>query len=238
MGEASSKSVADSPASKAAPLERAAPKYSKYFCSAFVLLLIAFVGSIEPGIPPRRAWNAIESEHVLLITKAMLLYAQDHQGKFPFGKSSTEVFQKLLEGGYADYSLFYFPMKGKTPALNRQPLKPENVCFDMTGPSDSSAPDDLPLVFSTGFKVSYKPGASAKRLVPLEFRVPGFELFRPDPGPSHNCIVIGYKLSQVRTLFVTDDATNPNGSARGFIPANFNAGGKIYDQLTPDGVLP
>ena len=68
-----------------------------------MLLLVTFIGSIEPGIPPRRAWNAIESEHVSLITKALLRYAQDHQGKFPSGGSSTEIFQKLLEGGYADY---------------------------------------------------------------------------------------------------------------------------------------
>lgn len=240
MSEASLKSKGDSPAPKAGSSATAAPKY---FGIVLLLLLIAFVGSIVPGIPPRRAWGAIESQNVLLIIKSMLSYARDHQGNFPSGKSSTEVFQKLLDGGYADYmenrpSVFYFPGKGKIPGVNGQPLKPENVCFDVTCPLDGSVPDDLPLVFSTGFKVSYEPGASAKRLVPLEFRVPGFELFRPDPGPSHNCVVIGYKLPQVKRIFVTDDATNPNGSAQGFIPANFNAQGKIYQQLTPDGLLP
>lgn len=243
MSEAASKGRANSSAQKAASPERPPHRYFRYWGIAlFVLLLIAIIGSIEPGIPPRRAWNAIESQNVLLITRAMLQYAQDHQGKYPFGKSSTEVFQKLLEGGYAGYyevpaSLFYFPMKGKTAPLEGQPLKPENVCYDVTSSADSSDSADLPLVYSTGFKVSYEPGASAKLVAPLEFRWHGFELFRPDPGPSHNCIVIGYKQPKVRTLLVTSDVANLNGVAPGFIPADFNTNGKTYRQLTPDGVL-
>jgi hypothetical protein len=234
----------DLPLQNVTPTEKRPRRYWGYIWSAFfVLLLVIYIGGMTPGIPPRRAWHSIESEHVRLIAQAMLRYAQDHQGRYPSGKSSTEVFQKILDGGYADYyeiqaSLFYFPIKGKTPPLAGQPLKPENVCFDVTGLAASSDSDELPLVFSTGFKVSYEPGASAIRLAPLEFRWPGFELFRPDPGPIRNCIIIGYKQPQAHILFVTADAANPNGLASGFIPADFRTNGKNYQQLTPDGVLP
>jgi hypothetical protein len=240
MSEGAPTGGTESPVPQAASPERRPSRYGYYFWSALVLLLIIVIGLIEPGIPPRSAWNAIEAEHVHLIASALLRYAQDHQGKFPPGESSTAVFQKLLDEGYAGYFesrslLFYFPMKGKTPPLEGQPLKPENVSFDVTNLMDVSDSDAVPLVFSTGFKVSYEPGARAQRLTTPDFRIPGFELFRPDPGPRHNSIVVGDKRAKVRTLVVTDDATNPNGSARGFIPADFKSNGKIYRQLTPDG---
>ena len=111
------------------------------------------------------------------IVFGMSQYANDNNGNYPDGKSSTEVFQKMLDGGYvSDPSIFYVPMAGKTKAVAGQLLKPENVCFDVTSAADRSALDGLPIVFSTGYKVNYVPGGVA---VPLVKPYPKYEV--PDP---------------------------------------------------------
>src|ERR1700722_12787274 len=50
----------------------------------------------------------------------MISYAMDNAANnnaYPDGKSSTEVFQKLLDSGYCtDPSIFYLSLPGKTPA--------------------------------------------------------------------------------------------------------------------------
>jgi hypothetical protein len=69
---------------------------------------------------------AMQTSHALYI--AMFQYAIDKDGVFPTGKSSTEVFQKLLDGGYVtDPALFCLPLRGKYPAEKGAKLKPENV---------------------------------------------------------------------------------------------------------------
>jgi hypothetical protein len=48
------------------------------------------------------------------IAVAMFQYSVDHDGKYPDGKSSTEVFQKLIDGNYvSDPAVFYVPLDGK-----------------------------------------------------------------------------------------------------------------------------
>ena len=102
----------------------------------------------------------------------MYSYAYDNQGNYPDGKSSTEVFQKLLDEGYCtDPTVFFIPLSGKSEPIAGQKLKPENVCWDVTSGVDSSAPDGLPIVFTTGFKVTYIPGGTA---VPIIYPYPPF----------------------------------------------------------------
>jgi len=217
-----------------------------YLFGAFLLVLLV-LAPIRNGIPPELAWHPIIEQRAYLISGVMLQYATDHQGKYPTGKSSTEVFQKLIDGSYAsDNTIFYFPMKGKILPEDGQPLKPENVCFDVTSPVDSSASDDLPLVFSTGYKIDYAPGASAIALNPpvRHWTDHWFEIFRPVPRVySNDAIIISYKNNNVtfRSLFYTIhdgvSTDNPDNTIPNFMPANFDAQGKTYRQLTPDGEM-
>ena len=89
----------------------------------------------------------------------MVAYANDN-GAYPDGKSSTEVFQKLLDGRYkwhagnycVDPTIFYIGLPGKTKPVMGQKLKPENVCWDVTSGVDPRDPDRLPIVFLTATK--------------------------------------------------------------------------------------
>ena len=216
----------------------------------------------------------------------MFQYANDHNQNYPDGKSSTEVFQKLIDGGYiSDPAIFYIPMVGKIKAGVGQRLKPENVCWDVTSPVDSSAPDGLPIVFSTGYKVNYVPGGAA-----IPFKKPGLDqrtqlgkllgmppLFSAIVGwcpeisaSSKNgsiefnwlakllgmpllysysaiadwnpggAIAVCYKSNSASFVIVPYSSTtvNHHGPIPNFVPADFDAKGKTYRQLTPDGVLP
>ena len=151
---------------------------------------------------------------------AMLQYSVDHNGVYPTGNSSTEAFQKLIDEKYmTDPSIFYFSMPGKTKATSDK-LKPENVSWDITIPIDSNSPDGLPVVFLTGYKVSYVPNASA---------VPLFKSFERD-------------LSGIAVCYHSNSAwfkksTLPDGTVTNFIPFDFDPVGKKFQQLTPDGPL-
>jgi len=151
----------------------------------------------------------------------MFQYAVDHNGAYPTGNSSTEVFQKLIDEKYiTDPAIFYFSIPGKTKVISDK-LKPENVCWDVTVPIVENSPDGLPVVFLTGYKVTYASGASA---VPLfkstEGRLPG--------------IAVCYKNNSARFI---KNGELPDGTITNFIPADFDLTGKKFQQLTPEGPL-
>jgi hypothetical protein len=89
-----------------------------------------------------------------IIANALNAYAEKN-GKYPDGKSSTEVFQELLDGKFiSDPSVFYVPFPGKMQAIPGQALKPENVSWYITS-CPVQGPDDFatfPLVFITAAK--------------------------------------------------------------------------------------
>jgi len=61
------------------------------------------------------------------IGRSLDQYATDHNGKYPEGKSSTEIFQKLIDKGYVtDPSIFYCPLPGKIKAEGKSRLR-ENL---------------------------------------------------------------------------------------------------------------
>jgi hypothetical protein len=184
-------------------------------------------------------------------TRALALaladYAAAHDGHFPTGNSSTEVFQKLLDEGFVnDPSIFVggYPRLDKVTSMDsKQKLKPENVGFDLTTPVDASSPDHLPVVFLTGYKIVYSPGADA---VPLSSRV----------AARIPCRAVGYKDGSA-TYYAIDsfrlpsrgwsdpNARNPyatgarsDGVINDFIPDDFDSRGVVYRQLTPTGALP
>jgi len=214
---------------------------------------------------PINARNSVNNLNAGVIADRMHVFARDHGGKYPNGKSSTEIFQKLLDDGYVrDPSLFFISMEGKTKPVPGQPLKPENVGWDVTTPIDTNMPSPetgykLPVVFSTGYKVSYLPGAAA---VPLLHPYPQYndtgppdrrnwftKLYEAPPKPPPG-IWVCYYTTLARFLPVGNGLgwvrgedgrparqNNPGNLIPNFIPTDFDAQGKRYQQLTPNGIL-
>ena|ERR1700677_1457165 len=183
--------------------------------------------------------GAIESARTLGV--ALFQYAQDNNGKYPEGKSSTEIFQRLFDGGYltftnngkeyTDLDSLYYPMPGKVRAPpGTKILKPENICWDATCCLDEQSPDKLPLIFLTGYKVTYQAGASA---VPLP---------RPTRSWSDWWQGRNYPTRLIAVSDVSDSRQIkkllPDGTIPNFISTDFDPKGKTYHQLTPDGELP
>ncbi len=177
-------------------------------------------------------------------------YATDNTqngNAYPDGASSTEVFQKLLDGNYGDDpSVFYVPMPGKIrPEPGQKKLKPENVSWDVTGGVDSSSGEPIPLVFLTGWKVDYVAGGAA---VPL---VKPYPRWTWDGRPQSwfqwplrwpvsydmKGMVVFYK-GNVTSFRNIETRANGDGSIPNFIPTDFKPDGHLYRQLTPEGVLP
>ncbi len=170
------------------------------------------LGPITAGIEKAKENMAMQGARSIEL--AMYQYSVDHHGAYPDGASSTEVFQKLIDGGYvSNPSIFYISMLGKTRPLSNH-LAPENVCYDVTSGVTTDTPEGLPVVFSSGYTVSYAPGGAATR--DTNFPVPFLGMD------------VAYKDHSARWLKPSGD-----GSVMNVIPANFDAGGKSYRQLRP-----
>ena len=224
------------------------PRPVFYCCvGAFLVFLIYSCwggATITMGRPAGMEWVQQGRQ----IGQCMFSYATDNvngEYAYPDGKSSTEVFQKLMDQNYcSDPTLFYFPMPGKVaPKHDQKILKPENVSWDVTAPVDSASPDTVPLLFLTGYKVQYEPSGSA---VPRNGR-PMYGLIQPQPwwarwlnwppqyiyNPAEG-IAVFYKGNNAAFIKTT---VEPDGTIRNFIPPSFKPDGKTYRQLTPDGVM-
>ena len=144
------------------------------FVLGVILLVLStvFAPPLAPGNGRHNTWLQTGRR----IGQLMFAYSTDHNDDYPDGNSSIEVFQKLLDGGYCtDPNIFFIPLPGKTKPVAGQKLKPENVCWDVTSGVDAHSPDGLPLVFMTGYKVTYTPGTSA---VPI---IKPYPQFGPEP---------------------------------------------------------
>jgi hypothetical protein len=179
---------------------------------------IAFVLLPAPASAQMQvARNDALMQQARAIGEAMFSFAADHNGAYPTGKSSTDIFQQLIVGGYvSDPSAFYTKMPGKVAPASTQ-LKPENVCFDVTMPVNGDSSDQVPVVFLTGFKISYAPGSSA---------VPVSDAAKQAPG-----IVIYYKGNNA--TFIPKGA---DGSVPRVVSPSLGDTAH-YQQLTPDGSL-
>ncbi len=173
---------------------------------------------------------------------AMYSYANDNSGNYPDGKSSTEVFQKLMDGGYVtDATLFYIPAAGKIKATPGQKLKPENVCWDVTASLTQNSPGELPLLFLTGYRVSYTPDGAAVPIAQDEVLASRtwFQWFEGEPKPS-SVFTDGAAVFYVNNSAAwVNRVTAPDGTRPipHFISPNYQSDGKTYVQLTPDGPL-
>jgi hypothetical protein len=172
------------------------------------------------------------------IALAMFQYAHDHAGNYPDGSSSTEVFQKLADENYLTVPDFYYvPLPGKKHQQPAERLKPENVSFDVTAGANLNDSVELPLVFLTGYKVTYQPGGKA---VSLTAPCPPFQIvtlrgLEPNYGTGAVQIVAYADLSM--TTKMLESGADGHDYVRNFIGKDFDAHGQVYRQLTPDGVL-
>jgi hypothetical protein len=215
-----------------------------------VAAILSFLFAMALGPMPNGHVRAPENTTMQMarqIALAMFQYSVDHDGKYPDGKSSTEVFQKLIDGNYvSDPAVFYVPLAGKAkPEASSKILKPENVSWDVTGNLDGSTPDQIPVVFLTCFRVSYVPGGSAISLVKpyprfgMENLHPGFwDLIagRDIQWFGDAGIAVAYKSNSAR---FTRAQFSQDGTAviPTFVSPDFKPNGTIYRQLTPEGSL-
>ncbi len=176
---------------------------------------------------------------------AIYCYANDNNGHYPDGKSSTEVFQKPIDGGYiTDAGDYFVELSGKTKPVAGQPLKPENVCWDVTGGVTTSDPESIPLIFLTGYKIAYRPNGPAVPLVkPMRryFVWPRSWSRWWGGYPDERTLIedglpVYYKNNSARFLLM-QQSNDGADKVLNFVPADFDGMGKTYRQLTPDGVL-
>ena len=208
-----------------------------------VLLFLAGIALGPIGGQPHAPESmTLQMAHALNL--AMFSYANDNDGKYPDGTSSTEVFQKLVDGGYiTDPAYFYVQLKGKSKPVAGQKLRSENVSWDVTNGVDSTSSDQIPVVFLTGFKISYIPRGAA---IPLIKPFPRYGVVFPNQSWldwsefkywGDEGIAVAYKgnMSMIKKPVVPP---NGNTSIPDFISPDFKPNGKTYRQLTPDGSLP
>ncbi len=197
------------------------------FFGVIALYFLFHTPSSEQGLPPR----LMAKMHGKEIAVALFVYARNHGGKYPEGSSSTEVFQKLLDEGFIESpTIFYVAMPGKVRAdPSQKVLKPENVSFDMTYPPDFHLTVHVPLIFLTGYRVKYDPGAAATPEIKPhpEYGRPSW-FFHSDLSG----ITVAYNDTKSAYLPWADDFTIPN-----FVPSDFKSDGTDFHQLTPDGPM-
>src|SRR5271163_1205008 len=133
----------------------------KLMIASFLAAFFITAVMMPPSGPLRQGPESARMQTARVIGLSLFSYAGDHNGKYPVGSSSTDIFQQLIDQKYVtDPGMFYFAMPGKTKATTDK-LKPENVCFDVTNAVVSGDPDGLPVVFSTGYKIDYIQGGKA-----------------------------------------------------------------------------
>ena len=174
------------------------------------------------------------------INLLLFQYANDHDGNYPVGKTSTEVFQKLIDAGYVSDSseenpkkgaaIFYEGIPGKIEPTSKI-LKPENVCWDVTIPVKTVGDaESLPVLFLSGYRITYGKGVKA---LPRTWPTRTWSEWRMNLKYPKGFIVVGYKSDNEKII-----KADPDGSISIVAPVDFNADGKTYHQLTPDGSIP
>jgi hypothetical protein len=189
------------------------------FGAIFVFSCLAgiLVGPITSGI--KKAQESASMQATRTIGVAMFTYAVAHNGAYPDGATSTEVFQKLVDGKYiVQPGIFYLPMPGKVRATSPT-LTSANVCYDVTSGVTSDSSDFVPVVFCTGYTVAYIGGASA---------TPDSTTSVPFSGKLYAGITVDYKSNSARFIKAAADGSIPN-----FVPAGFDPGMRTYRQLRP-----
>ena len=199
------------------------------------ILVLGLVCWIAPGFQKFR-----ESDQMLdarAIGLMLFQYAADHNDEYPTGKTSTEVFQQLIDGGYVSdgenaesprkgAAIFYEMFPGKTPAKSHK-LRPENVAWDLIVPV-KRMPEDMPILLTTGYRLDLKPNGGATP--------------RTWPPRSWGDWLENIDYPRGYLVFVRNPGTflrqaGPDGSIPNLVPGDFDPA-EPYRQLTPDGSTP
>jgi hypothetical protein len=204
------------------------------------------LGPIGPNIRMARESAAMQCTRI--VAMAMFQYANDHGGKYPDGKSSTEVFQKLMDGNYVtDPRVFFIPLPGKVQGKIGTPLRPENVAYDVTSGVDANSPDGVPVVFLTGFRMQYLAGTPVVSLIrPYPSTVFDWTYLFSNHGEcstTFDGLPVAYKNNNAyfRSTYAAGHTPSFTPDGYGIVPnviaPDFDSHGQIYRQLTPDGPL-
>jgi hypothetical protein len=222
-------------------------RFYRGFIYSIVGILVLFIVALGPvGSSIKQGKHTAAMQQGRMIGQAMFSYAADNVQNgnvYPDGNSSTEVFQKLLDGNYVtDPVIFYVPLPGKVKAVAGQKLKPENVSWDVTSGVDSRSSDFVPLVFMTGYRVTYAGGSSA---VPVIQPYPQYWPKRTwtewwNGTSSRNAwpgIEVFYKGNNAVYRLMFQTTANSNYAVTNFVSPDFQGDGHSYRQLTPTGPL-
>jgi hypothetical protein len=154
------------------------------------------------------------------IRLALQDYANKHEGAYPDGTTSTEVFQRLIDDRDIVPHWLFFDLPGKASA-NSNRLTAKNVCFDFTRGVDSRGPKWLPIVIPTGYSIDYRTG-NATPLPSNAITDKKIEIAYPDTTRLFSIFTAsGLRLNRLKIM-----SEKPPG-----------ANTSKFLQLTPDGHL-
>src|SRR5580658_382346 len=176
--------------------------------SIIAVLLSVLVPAAWSAMKAGRQSAAMQSSHS--IGQLMTQYSLD-QGQYPDGNTSTDAFKLLLANNYL--------------------TSPNNFSWDITGLNGTgstpgpvgisvSAPDELPIVFSTGGTVTYpaQPG-------------PGSATCTAAGPMSTDGLAVTYKDNH--SNFARVNSTAGTYTISNFIDGTFDPKGLVYVQRTP-----
>ncbi len=202
------------------------------------LLIVVAIISILMSVLVPAAWNALKTARQSAATQSshgiaqMLSQYGIDNGSYPDAATSTDAFKLLIAKGYlTSADIFYLPNGGETKFTGTSPatnLTAQNVSWDitgMTGPTGPvgisvNAPDELPLVFSTGGTVTYpaQPG-------------PGSATCSASGPTSTDGLAVTYK--DTHSVFMKIDSAPGTYTISDFIAGSFDPKGATYEQRKP-----
>jgi hypothetical protein len=151
-------------------------------------------------------------------------YASTHNGEFPAGNSSTEVFQKLIDDRDIKSNRFFFDLPGKKIAQTNK-ISSENVCFDFSQGTNANSPDWVPIVFPTGYSLNYHTG-EALMLPSNSLHDKTIRIVYVHDSKLYSIMVDHFYFFRTKKLSLSIMPGKPG-----------NADVSQYHQLTPDGRL-
>ena len=209
--------------------------FRTFYIALFLFILVGFFAPRTGTLKSAQTASCMCTLNLLMT--ALKQYALDHDGHYPTGKSSTEVFQKLLDENYvSDPGLFLGgfprPMKIRGKQLK---LEPEDVGFDLTVPLDIHSPDDVPVIFLTGYRITYAPHADAIPVSPrVVDRTPNIAVaYQNQWGDNLPWVYVRRtRLFDYKRERDHEDQVLSDGTIIRFIPGTFAAKDHFYQQLT------
>lgn len=198
-----------------------------------VLLLVVAAGLAGRYLEKLRIDHAVESAHAL--GTVLYLYSNDNNGVYPVGDDTTAVgksegiARNLLANNYTpDPGIFALGSTEKYSgkASDFSDFTAANISWDFTAGATastgitSSAPDLLPVIYTTGETIPYPVASGA-----------GLNLTLSGNGPfGKKGVVVAYKNNTAK--FIQGMASGTNVVGPGFISTAFKDTG-TYTQIKP-----